>query len=100
MIKHMDFLYLFSSIVAESTGKTIDKLNYRRNHINPRQMMFLSFITMAVCIGLYLLLSKQPLPHLSLEVSGLLLLVALFSFGGNVFDEFSMKADDLSLREP
>lgn len=96
----MDFLWLFSSIVAESAGKTIDKLNYRNNRINPRQMMFLAFLTMWVAIGLFLLLAKQPLPVVSFETGGLLLLVALFSFGGNVFDELSLKADDLSLREP
>jgi drug/metabolite transporter (DMT)-like permease len=96
----MDFFYLFSSIVAESAGKTIDKLNYRRNRIGPRQMMFLAFFTMSISIGLYLLMTRQPLPHLTPKISVLLLLVALFSFGGNVFDEFSMKANDLSLREP
>lgn len=96
----MDFGYLFTSIVAESAGKTIDKLNYRRNHIGPRQMMFLSFCTMSVSIGLYLFLTKQPLPHLTPKIDVLLLLVAFFSFGGNVFDELSLKADDLSLREP
>jgi len=96
----MDFSYLFTSILAESAGKTIDKLNYRRNRIGPRQMMFLSFITMTVSIGLYLFVSKQPMPHLSLKVVYLLLGVAAFSFGGNVFDELSLKADDLSLREP
>jgi drug/metabolite transporter (DMT)-like permease len=30
----------------------------------------------------------------------LLLLIALFSFAGNLFDELSLKSDDLSLREP
>jgi drug/metabolite transporter (DMT)-like permease len=96
----MGITYLISSIVAESTGKTIDKLNYRRNRVGPRQMMVLAFATMAVCIGLYLLATKQAAPHLSLAAVGLLVIIALLSFGGNVFDNFSMKADDLSLREP
>ncbi len=96
----MGFFYLFTSILAESAGKTIDKLNFRRNRIGARQMMFLAFLTMSISIGLFLLLTNQSLPHISPKVGVLLLLVALFSFGGNVFDELSLKADDLSLREP
>jgi drug/metabolite transporter (DMT)-like permease len=45
-------------------------------------------------------LTRQPWPAFSLTVVVLLLLIALFSFSGNVFDELSLKADDLSLREP
>lgn len=96
----MGFLYLFFSIFAESTGKTVDKLNYRRNHIGPRQMMFLAFLVMTISITLWLLVTKQPMPHISPKLAVLLLGVAAFSFGGNVFDELSLKADDLSLREP
>jgi drug/metabolite transporter (DMT)-like permease len=96
----MDFFYLFSSIMAESVGKTIDKLNYRRNRIGPRQMMFLVFLVMSISITSYILITKQTLPHISLKVTIFLLGVGAFSFGGNVFDELSLKSNDLSLREP
>ena len=96
----MNFTYLFTAILAESVGKTIDKLNFRRNHIGARQMMFLAFLAMTVCATLYLIITHQAFPHISPWVALLLMGVALFSFGGNVSDELSLKADDLSLREP
>jgi len=43
---------------------------------------------------------RQPIPHLSVISLGLIALIILFSFGGNIYDEISLKSDDLSLREP
>ena len=96
----MGFLYLLLSIIAESTGKTIDKLNFRRNRIAARQMNLLVFFAMAVCLLLFFLVVKQPPPHFALVTIGLIALIALASFGSNVFDVLSLKSDDLSLREP
>src|SRR5665213_2311612 len=96
----MGLLYLLLSIISESTAKTIDKLNFRRNRIAARQMNLLLFFAMAVCLLLYLLIAKPPLPHFALVTVGLVALIALASFGSNVFDVLSLKADDLSLREP
>jgi drug/metabolite transporter (DMT)-like permease len=96
----MDFMYLFTSILAESVAKTIDKLNYHRNRITPRVMMFLVFLVMTISITTYIVITRQSVPHISPRVVLLLLGVGAFSFGGNVFDELSLKADDLSLREP
>lgn len=96
----MNFFYLLSSILAESGGKTIDRINYRRYRINPRQNMLLCFLIMSMTIGLWLLITQQTLARLSPITIILLLGVALFSFGGNVFDELSLKVNDLSLREP
>src|SRR5665213_718503 len=96
----MGLLYLLLSIISESTAKTIDKLNFRRNRIASRQMNLLLFFAMAVCLLLYLLIAKPPLPHFALVTVGLVALIALASFGSNVFDVLSLKADDLSLREP
>lgn len=96
----MGFLYLFISIVGESAGKTVDKLNFRRNHVTARQIMLLVFFAMSVSLLLFILLTRQPFPHFTLITLGLVLLIALVSFGGNVFDFLSLKADDLSLREP
>jgi glucose uptake protein GlcU len=96
----MNLFYLFTTILAESTGKTVDKLNFRRNRIGARQSLFVAFLVMSICIGLYIFASGQQLPSFTLKLTILLALIALFSFGGNVFDELSLKADDLSLREP
>jgi len=96
----MGIFYLIGSILAESVGKTIDKLNFRRNHIGARQSLFVAFVGMSILIGLFLYLTNQSWPVFSLPLAILLLLIALFSFGGNVFDELSLKVDDLSLREP
>lgn len=96
----MGFFYLFTSILAESTGKTIDKLNFRRNKINPRQSLLITFAVMSLSVLSYVLFDNQPFPHITF-VTGLLLLgIAIFSFGGNVFDEMSLQMDDMSLREP
>jgi len=98
--KHMNFVYLFTAVLAESSGKTVDKLNFRRNGIGARQVMFLAFLAMTACALLYLLVTREPFPSISLTTAALLIGVAGFSFGGNVFDDLSLKADDLSLREP
>jgi len=96
----MGFLYLFISIFGESAGTTIDKLNFRKNSIAARQLMFLIFIAMAAILTLFIYLTKQPFPRFTLITIGLISLIALVSFSSNVFDILSLKADDLSLREP
>jgi drug/metabolite transporter (DMT)-like permease len=96
----MNFFYLLSSVLAESIGKTIDRINYRRYRIGVRQNMFLCFVVMTVAIGAWLLTTNQSLPELPRNALLLLAGVGLFSFAGNVFDEMSLKINDLSLREP
>lgn len=96
----MGFLYSFIAILCESSAKTIDKVNYRRNHISYRQMLLLTFTGMTVSILAFIILTKQPLPHMSLVSVTIIGLIVLFSFGGNIFDAISLKSDDLSLREP
>jgi glucose uptake protein GlcU len=96
----MGITYLLSSIIAESTGKTIDKLNFRKNKIDPRQSLLVCFVVMTVSVLAYAILSKQPFPSVPLAAVGLLIGIAIFSFGGNVFDEISLQKADLSLREP
>lgn len=96
----MNFMYLFTSILAESTGKTIDKLNFRRNKINPRQSLLVCFAAMSLSVTAYVFITRQPFPTLTPMSLLLLVGIAVFSFGGNVFDELSLQMDDLSLREP
>ncbi len=96
----MGFIYLLTSIISESTGKTIDKLNFRKNKIDPRQSLLIVFAVMTFSVLVYTILSRQPFPNLPLIAVALLIGIALFSFGGNVFDEISLQKADLSLREP
>lgn len=96
----MGFLSLLLSIFGESAGKTVDKLNFRRNHITVRQDMLFGFLVMSTSLLLYVMLTHQPFPRLPLAALAITTLIALFSFGQNVFDTLSVKADDISLREP
>lgn len=96
----MDFLFPLTAVVSEATGKTIDKLNFRKNRIAPMLLMRLVFIGMSFWLLLYILLAGKPLPDFSFIAAGLMLTIAFVSFIGNVFDTLSLKADDLSLREP
>lgn len=96
----MDLLFPVAHMLCESAAKTIDKLNFRRNHIQPTHLMRLVFIGMSLSLGLYIFLFR-PTPPTILSVSvGLLLLIVAISFAGNVFDFISLKYNDLSLREP
>ncbi|MFI5270815.1 MAG: EamA family transporter [Candidatus Saccharimonadales bacterium] len=96
----MGLLYLFISIFGESAGKTIDKLSFRRNRITARQYMFLVFLAMTLSLLVFVIFTKQHLPRYSFDALALTAAIAAFSFGGNVFDCLSVKADDISLREP
>lgn len=96
----MDIMYLLLSILGESGGYTIDKLNFRRNHIGFRQTLFLGFFVMSLSLLAYIVVAQLSFPHLVTASVVLILLMAGFSFGGNAFDYLSLKADDLSLREP
>ena len=96
----MGFLYLFIAIASESAAKTIDKLNFSKTRIASRHLMLLVFVAMSVSLLLFIILTNRPLPELSLIPIILLSLIGLISFGGNVLDFLSLKADDLSLREP
>lgn len=98
--KHMGFLFSLIAILGDSSGKTLDKLNFSKNRITFRQMMLVGFLGMGGSLLVFILLTKQPFPRLSLISLGLVILVALVSFGNNIFDTLSLKADDLSLREP
>ncbi len=96
----MGLFYVLLSILAESTGKTIDKLNFKKNRIAALQQMLLVFFAMSVSLVLFIILTRQPLPRMTLVPLGLAVLIALVSFVSNILDTFSLKATDLSLREP
>lgn len=96
----MGFLYLFIAILGESGTTIIEKLNFRRNKITAQYLMFLLFLAMSVLLSLFVLITKQPFPHFTLVSLGLIGLIVAVSFSSNIFDVLSLKADDLSLREP
>lgn len=96
----MEFLFPLASIVSEATAKTIDKLNFSTTRISPNYLMRLVFLGMAGSLLVYVLITSKPLPDFSMAAAGFVILIALVSFAGNVFDYLSLKSDDLSLREP
>lgn len=96
----MDFIFPLVSLVSESAAKTVDKLNFSRNHIGTTKLMRFVFIGMSVTLLLYVVLTQKPLPAFSFIAIGLVLLMILVSFAGNIFDYMSLERDDLSLREP
>ncbi len=96
----LNLIYPLIAVIAESAGKTVDKISFTQTHITPRQMMLLTFIVMTLCLLLFLLFTKSAFPTLSLISISLVLLIGMVSFASNIFDELSLKVDDLSLREP
>lgn len=96
----MGTIYLLTSIFTEAVGKTVDKLNFQHTKISPQLMTVLAFSIMSSLLALWIYLTRQPFPEIGLLPVGLVLLVGLLSFGGNVFDVLSLKRTDLSLREP
>lgn len=96
----MGFIYLLIYTFAESTGKTIDKLNFARNRVTSIQLMLILFFAISGSLLAFILLTGQPFPHLSFTALGLMAAIALVSFGANVFDFVSLRLNDLSLREP
>lgn len=96
----MGLIYVLLAIFAESAGKTVDKLNFKKNKIAALQMMLLVFFSMSVSISLFIILTGQHLPSFTLVSLGLISLVILLSLASNIFDVLSLKANDLSLREP
>ncbi len=96
----MGILFALLAIAGENGTTIIDKLNFRRNHISARELMFLVFLGMTLALLVFIVLTRQPFPELSWPALGLLGIVVLISFAGNAFDYMSLKVDDLSLREP
>lgn len=92
--------YVLLSIMSESAAKTVDKLNFKRNRIAALQQMLLVFLSMSVSIILFIVLTRQKFPSFTLVSLSLIAAVSLLSLVSNIFDVLSLKANDLSLREP
>ncbi len=96
----MGIIFSLLAIFSESLGTTIDKLNFRKNKVTYRQLMFLIFFGMFISLALFLGFTKQPLPQLSFVALCLVVAIGLISFLGNLFDNLSLKINDISLRQP
>lgn len=96
----MNFIFPLIHIVGETTAKTVDKFNFRRNKIAPQQLMLLVFIGMSISLFIYILFARLPLPAFTSLTIILLASIGLISFAANIFDFLSLKYNDLSLREP
>ncbi len=95
----MSLLYPIVTVVAEVVGKTIDKFNFKKNHIKPTQEIFLVFITMAVLSSAYTLLTTRSMPVLTFTLAVLILLMVGVSFLQNVFEFNGLFSKDLAYRE-
>ena len=73
----MGFFFALLAAFNESLAKTIDKLNFTKNHITYRQSLIITFIGMTLCLGLFIGLSHQHLPHISFISVGLMGLIGL-----------------------
>ena len=96
----MDFIYPLLSVVGESVGTTLDKLNYKKNKILPNQLLFLLFSTMVSGLLISAIFIPQSFPTISLAVLGLIVFMIVISFGQNFFDYVGLSTKNLSLREP
>ena len=96
----MTFIYPLLSAVAESIGKTTDKLNYQKNKILPDRLLFLLFVTMVIGLLIFSVFVRQPMPTITLATAGLIAFMIIVSFGQNFFDYVGLRTKNLSLREP
>jgi drug/metabolite transporter (DMT)-like permease len=96
----MDFIYPLIAVIGESTAQTVNRYNFNKHSLTATYLMWLDFVGMFGTIFLYILLSGKNMPHVTLMLAGLLALIALVSFAANVFDYLSLKADDITLRQP
>jgi drug/metabolite transporter (DMT)-like permease len=96
----MDFLYPLIAVIGESSAQTANRFNFNKHTISAPYLMWLDFVGMFGALFIYILLSGKNMPHLTIALAGLLILIALVSFAANVFDYLSLKADDISLRQP
>ena len=93
-------LYPLIAVLGESGSTIIDRMNFKRTRISPQQIMPVMFFSMSILLLAFILITHQPFPHYTLVSAGLMVLIILVSFVGNIFDYRSLKVDDLSLREP
>jgi drug/metabolite transporter (DMT)-like permease len=96
----MDFIYPLIAVIGESSAQTANRYNFNKHIISASYLMWLDFVGMFGALLLYILLSGKNIPHLTITLAGLLILIALVSFTANIFDYLSLKADDISLRQP
>jgi drug/metabolite transporter (DMT)-like permease len=96
----MDFIYPLLSVIAESVATTADKLNYNKNKIRPRELLFLLFGTMVVGSLISLFFIHQTFPVFSTKTGILIAFMVAVSFGQNFFDYVGLSTKNLSFREP
>jgi drug/metabolite transporter (DMT)-like permease len=96
----MDFLYPLIAVVSDSASQTVERLNFRKHSISATYLMWVVFTGMFGSLLIYVTLTGKPLPQFTIGLIGLLVLIALVSFIANIFDYLSLKADDITLRQP
>jgi drug/metabolite transporter (DMT)-like permease len=95
----MSYIYPFVKVIAEVTGKTIDKFNFKKNKVEPFQEFLLVFIVMVLLSSIYPIFSLKSFPAFSIFLVSLCLLMILISFFQNLFEFHGLQIKDLSYRE-
>lgn len=96
----MELFYPLAAVLGFAASELTDKYNYTRTRISPNHVMRLVFLGMSLAIGIYIFTMQIPLPIPSFVAFGLVLLIILVSFVGNISDYLSLRSNDLSLRQP
>lgn len=96
----MSLLYPITASVGLVIGKIIDKYNFNKNKITPKQDMFIVFLIMFFGSILFLFLRGTEFPLLNRGLMRILLLLIIVSFIQNFFEFKGVAAKELSFREP
>ncbi len=96
----MGLLYILAQMFAENAGKILDKHNYIKTSIVPRESLQYTFGSMFFFVASFIVIFNPNIPVFTLIGVALLGLIVVVSFVSNLFDEQSIKINDLSLREP
>lgn len=96
----MGYIFALTAIFSENAGKILDKYNFKHTKVTPREQLDWVFGVMATVIAAFILILQPELPKLSQAALLPLGLIIGLSFLSNIFDEISLKINELSLREP
>ncbi len=96
----MSIIYPIIAVVSDSIGGVIDKYNFKKTKLKPETLIIIIFATMLIFMSIFLLVTRQTLPKISLFLTGILLLIIIFSFIQNFFQFKAISTDNISLLEP
>ena len=96
----MSLLFPITSILGETTGKIIDKLNFNKNKIGYRPVIVIGFLVMLILTILFLIITDSPYPSITTYGFILITTMIFLSTLENITDTIGLSKESLSLREP